>query len=216
MIRKLSTIILFCLLVAGISRAQDSVKVLEGILQEKPDDIGTLIKLGRIYHSQGAAGNKDAIDKGFTCFDKVLQIDPSNAIALAYRGSLWTIRARDAWWPFTKMSNVDKGIDELDKAAELAPNDITVRLVRGINSVQLPSMFRRLATALKDFNYLLNDARFSKFDPHLQSTIFCWAGIAYKNDGQTDKAKELLEKAISTDPNSDMAHKAENELKQKS
>jgi tetratricopeptide (TPR) repeat protein len=190
------------------------VKELEGILQQKPDDMGTLIKLGRIYHNQSAAGNKDAVDKGFTCFDKVLQIDPSNAVALAYRGSLWTLRGRDAWWPFTKMGNVDKGIDELDKAADLAPNDITVRLVRGINSVQLPSMFRRLATALKDFTYLLNDERFAKFDSHLQSTICCWAGIAYKNDGQTAKAKDLLQKAISADPNSDTARKAENELKQ--
>lgn len=214
MIQRLSTIILIGLLLTGISRGQESAEELEGVLKQKPGDMETLIKLGRMYHDQGVAGNDDAVEKGFTCLDKALQIDPSNAIALAYRGSLWTLRARNAWWPFTKLKNVDKGIDELDKAVDLAPDNITVRLVRGINSVNLPSMFRRLPIAIKDFDYLLNDARFAHFNPQLQSTIFCWAGIAYKNDGQTVKAKELLQKAVSADPNSNTARKAENELKQ--
>jgi tetratricopeptide (TPR) repeat protein len=172
------------------------------------------MSLGKIYHDQAVAGNEAAVDKGFTCYDKVLQLDPSIAVAFAYRGSFWTLRARDAWWPFTKAKDVDKGVDDMDKAADLAPTDITIRIVRGINSVQLPSMFRRLPTALKDFEFLLNDARFVHFDVHLQATIYYWAGIAYKNDGQPVRAKELLQKAVSADPNSDMSRKAESELKQ--
>ncbi len=213
MIQRLLTIILTGVLITSISNAQDSTEVLEGILKQKPNDVETLTKLGELYHDQGVAGNDDAVEKGFTCFDKVLELDPSNAVALAYRGSLWTLRARDAWWPFTKMKDVDKGVDEMDKAVDLAPDNIPVRLVRGINSIHLPSMFRRLPIALKDFDYMLNDARFVRFNPHLQSTIFCWAGIAYHNDGQTTKAKELLQKAISADPNSETARKAEDELK---
>jgi len=210
------TIVILAFLFTGISRTQDNVKDLEGVLEQKPNDVETLMKLGKIYHDQGVAGNDDAVDKGFACLDKVLQIDPSNAVALAYRGSLWTLRARDAWWPFTKMKDVDKGIDEMDKAVDLAPDNISVRLVRGINSVQLPSMFHRLPVALKDFEYLMNDTKFAGFNPHLQSTIYYWAGIAYNSDGQTAKAKELLQKAVSADPNSDTAHKAENELKKSS
>jgi tetratricopeptide (TPR) repeat protein len=213
MIQRMFTIAFLTLFLAGIAHTQDNVKDLEGVLEQKPNDVETLMKLGKIYYDQGVAGNDDAVDKGFTCFDKVLQIDPSNAVALVYRGSLWTLRARDAWWPFTKMKDVDKGVDEMDKAVDLAPDNISVRLVRGINSVQLPSMFRRLPIALKDFEYMMNDARFTGFNPHLQSTIFCWAGIAYNNDGQPAKAKELLQKAVSADPNSETARKAENELK---
>jgi tetratricopeptide (TPR) repeat protein len=216
MMQRFFTIFFLALFFTGVSRTQDNAKDLEGVLEQKPNDVETLMKLGKIYHDQGVAGNDDAVDKGFTCLDKVLQIDPSNAIALAYRGSLWTLRARDAWWPFTKMKDVDKGIDEMDKAVDLAPDNITVRLVRGINSVQLPSMFHRLPVALKDFEHMLNDSRFTGFNPHLQSTIYCWAGIAYNSDGQTAKAKELLQRAVSVDPNSETARKAENELKKSS
>ncbi len=216
MIQRMLTVVILAFLFTGISRTQDNAKDLEGVLEQKPNDVETLMKLGKIYHDQGVAGNDDAVEKGFTCLDKVLQIDPSNAVALAYRGSLWTLRARNAWWPFTKMKDVDKGIDEMDKAVDLAPDNISVRLVRGINSVQLPSMFHRLPIALKDFEYLMNDSKFAGFNPHLQSTIYCWAGIAYNADGQTAKAKELLQKAVSADPNSDTSHKAENELKKSS
>jgi tetratricopeptide (TPR) repeat protein len=214
MIQRALNLFLLGLVTLSISTAQDKVKELEGILQQNPNDIGTLMTLGKIYHDQALAGNEGAVDKGFACYDKILQIDPSNAVALAYRGSFWTLRARDAWWPFTKAKDVDKGVDDMDKAADLAPTDVTVRIVRGINSVQLPSMFRRLPTALKDFEFLMNDARFVHFNAHLQATIFYWAGIGYKNDGQPARAKELLQKAASADPNSDMSRKAESELKQ--
>jgi cytochrome c-type biogenesis protein CcmH/NrfG len=216
MTQRVFAIVFLAFLFTGISRTQDNEKDLQGVLAQKPNDVETLMKLGKIYHDQGVAGNDDAVDKGFTCFDKVLQIDPANAVALVYRGSFWTLRARDAWWPFTKMKDVDKGVDEMDKAVDLAPDNISVRLMRGINSVNLPSMFHRLPVALKDFEYMMSDPRFAGFNPHLQATIYCWAGIAYNSDNQTAKAKELLQKAISADPNSEMARKAESELKKTS
>lgn len=194
--------------------AQDTSKDLEAKLLQNPNDVATLIQLGRLYHDQGVAGDKGAVDKGFSCFDKVLELDHANAVALVYRGSLWTLRGRDAWWPFTKMSHVEKGIDEMDRSADLAPDNITVRLARGINSVQLPDMFHRLPVALKDFNYLLNFPNLSKFDPQLQSSIYCWAGIANKHDSQPGKAKEMLRRAIALAPGSRVAAKAEAELKE--
>ncbi|MGA7159483.1 MAG: hypothetical protein WBZ48_00665 [Bacteroidota bacterium] len=213
MIRRLYAIVVACVLIVGISKAQDSAEVYQGRLKQNPDDIETLTKLGEIYHNQGVAGDDKAVEKGFTCFNKILELDPSNALGLAYRGSLWTLRARDAWWPFTKMKDVDNGVDEMDKAVDLAPDNISVRLVRGINSIHLPSMFRRLPIALKDFDFMLNDARFAGFNPHLRSIIYYWAGVAFQSDGQRAKAKELLQNAVAADPNSETARKAEDELK---
>jgi tetratricopeptide (TPR) repeat protein len=194
--------------------AQGSVNELETKLRQNPKDVSTLVSLGKAYHDQGASGNKDAVEQGMTCLDKALELDPGNSAALAYRGSLWTMRGRDAWWPFTKMKDVDKGIDEMDKAVDLAPTNPTVHIVRGINSVQLPSMFKRLPVALKDFDYLLSCREFAYFDPALQSTICLWAGIAYKHDDQAAKAKVLLLKAAALVPDSWMATKAKEELKE--
>jgi tetratricopeptide (TPR) repeat protein len=216
MVKKIFTVALLSSFFFALSLSQQSIKELEGSLQQKPNDVATLMALGKLYHDQGAAGDKDAVDKGFTCLDKAIELDPTNAVAFAYRGSLWTMRGRDAWFPFTKLNHVDKGIDELDKAVDLAPDNITVHLTRGINSVQLPSMFKRLGTALKDFSFLLADPRFPHLDVHLQSTIYYWAGVAYKRDNQADKAKEYLEKAISVAPESMTAKNAEKALKEPS
>jgi tetratricopeptide (TPR) repeat protein len=213
---KILALALLSFLFLSLSLCQQSIRELEATLQQKPNDIGTLVALGKLYHDQGAAGSEESVEKGFTCLDKALQLEPTNAVALAYRGSLWTMRGRDAWFPFTKLSHVDKGIDELDKAADLAPDNISVRLTRGINSMQLPSIFKRLGTALKDFSYLLADPRFPHFDASLQSTIYYWAGVANKRDNQFTKAKELLEKAIAVAPESDTAQKAKKELKEPS
>jgi tetratricopeptide (TPR) repeat protein len=194
--------------------AQGTIQDIETTLSQNPNDVNTLVQLGKMYHDQGADGNTQAVEKGMTCLDKALELEPANGEALVYRGSLWTMRARDAWWPFTKMSRVDKGIDEMDKAVELAPTNVTVRIVRGINSVQLPSMLKRLSIALNDFDYLLNCREFPHFDVNLQSTICFWAGIAYKRDNQVKKAKELLQKTVSLTPESWMAAKAREELKE--
>ena len=200
----------------AFAQSQPSIHELEGILQQKPNDVETLIALGKIYHDQGAAGNKEAVDKGFEYLDKAIELDPTNAAAYAYRGSLWTMRGRDAWFPFTKLKDVDKGIDELDKAVDLSPDNITVHITRGINSVQLPSLFKRLGTAIKDFSYLLADPRFPHLEVHLQSLIYYWAGVAYKRDNQMDRASEYLKKAIAVAPDSPTAKNAEKELNERS
>jgi tetratricopeptide (TPR) repeat protein len=200
-------------LMAAACYSQQSIENLQAKVASAPHDTTALLALGIAYHNEGVAGNKDAVEQGFTSLDTVLALDPTNAVALVYRGSLWTLRGRDAWWPFTKKSDVEKGIDEMDKAADLAPDNVSVRLTRGINSAQLPGMFNRLGTALKDFYYLLNSPAFPHFDPHLQSTIYYWSGYAYKKDNQPEKAKELLQKAIDAAPESGTAKNAQKELK---
>lgn len=212
MVNRSFIVVTACCLVFSFTAAQRSVSELEALVQKNPNDVGVLIELGTLYHNQGGAGNEDAVEKGFTYLDKALQLDSTNAIALAYRGSLRTMRGRDAWWPFTKLSHVDKGIDEMDKSVDISSDNITVRLVRGINGVQLPSMFNRLSTSIKDFDYLLGDKRFSYLDSSLQSRIYCWAGVAQSRDHRAGRAKELLQKAIAASPNSDTARRAEQEL----
>lgn len=200
-------------LATAVCYSQQSIRNLQAKVASAPHDTTALLALGIAYHNGGVAGDKDAVEKGFTCLDTVLALDPTNAVALVYRGSLWTLRGRDAWWPFTKKGDVEKGIDEMDKAVDLAPDNVTIRLTRGVNSVKLPSMFHRLGIAEKDFYYLLNSPAFPHFDAQLKSTIYYWSGFAYKQDNQPEKAKELLQKAIDAAPESGTAKSAQQELK---
>ena len=77
--RNILATVLLGSLSLGICAAQESAKELEAILAQKPGDSATLVKLGRLYNNQGAAGNQDAVEKGFTYLDNALKLDPSNA-----------------------------------------------------------------------------------------------------------------------------------------
>lgn len=205
-------VIFMFIFVAGTS-AQDKVRELEEKLKAKPNDELILMELGRLYHDLGMSGDKSAVDKGFRCFDRALTLDSTNVVALAYRGSLWALRSRDAWWPPTKLNYLSQGGVEMDKAVELAPGNMMVRLIRGMNSLSLPEYLGRLPTALEDFIVLLRHPEFPDQTRELKAVIYFYGGLAYKRADEYDRARELFQKAISILPGSDYAKRAQEELK---
>ena len=140
--------------------AQSDVAGLEQKLNANPSDQQTLMDLGRIYYDQAAAGETNSIEKGIHCFDQALKLDSTNAVALAYRGSLWVMQSRHSWWPPNKMKYLKRGGEELDRAVDLEPDNMMVRLIRGINGLGLPSYADRLQTSLEDFLIVLKHPDF--------------------------------------------------------
>lgn len=195
------------------SFAQDRIAELQEKLKQNPNDESTLMELGRQYHDKAMGGDKGAVDKGFRCFDRALALDSANVVASVYRGSLWTLRARDAWWPPTKLNYLKQGSEEMDKAVELDPMNVMVRLIRGMNSLTLPGGLGKLSTALEDFILLLKHPEFPTQRRELKVLIYFYAGVAHRRADEYDKAKELFQKAISILPGSDYARRAQEELK---
>ena len=210
--RIIITFTLGCILVAS-GRSQDRIRELDGMLQSSPDDKSVLMELGRLYHDKAAVGDAGAVDKGFRCLDRLLAIDTANAPALAYRGSLWILRARDSWWPPNKWSNIRKGGAEMDVAVGLAPDNMMVRLLRGMNALAAPGFLGRLPVALEDFIVLLKHPAFPDQPKELKVSIYYYAGVAHKRADDYDKARELFKKAISLLPGSEFAERAQAELK---
>jgi len=193
--------------------AQDRVRALEGSLKSNPNDESILMELGRLYHDKAAAGDAHAVDEGFRCLDRLLSIDTANVVALAYRGDLWALRARDSWWPPNKWSSFRKGAADLDMAVGLAPDNMMVRLFRGMNALAAPGFLGRLSIALEDFIVLLKHPAFPDQPKELRVSIYYYAGVAHKRADDYDKARELFKKAISILPDSDFAKRSEEELK---
>ena len=206
------TLLLSSVFAVGVI-AQDRIPGLEGSLKSNPNDESVLMELGKLYHDKAADGDADAIDKGFRCFDRLLTIDTANAIALAYRGDLWALRGRDSWWPPNKWSHLRKGAAELDMAVGLAPDNMMVRLIRGMNALAAPGFLGRLPIALEDFIVLLRHPAFPEQSKELKVSIFYYGGVAHKRADDYDRARELFKKAISLLPDSDFAKRAQDELK---
>jgi len=198
-------------LVASLS-GQDKSRELEQRLKANPGDEETLLELGRHYHDLGASGDRSAVEKGIRIFDQLLAIDSTNVVAVAYRGALWTMQGRDSWWLPSKMKYVKRGCDELDRAVEMDPGNIMVRLIRGINGLGLPEYAERLTVALEDFIVLLRRPDFQEQPKELKAIIFYYGGLAHKRADDYDTARELFKRAIGILPGSEYAKRSQEEL----
>lgn len=212
LVKQVYGVLLGLALVASVL-GQDKIGELEQRVRSNPKDESALMELGRLYHDQGTSGDDNAVERSFECFDKALAIDSTNAVALAYRGSLWTMRARDAWWPPSKLNHLRRGGAELDRAVEIAPDNIMVRLIRGINGLGLPAFVGRLPTSLEDFIVLLRHPALPEQTRELKVAVYYYAGVAHKRADEYDRARELFKRAISIMPDSEFARRSQEELR---
>ena len=183
---------------------QTQIAVFEDSLREEPENIVILLKLGILYHNLGVEGDKKAVKRARNLFEKLLELEPQNAEALAWYGSVLTLRGRDVLFPVSKLSYVNNGIEKMDKAVELAPDNISVRMIRANNSLNLPGVFHRIEIAITDFEHLLTlrEKRQEEFSKSLLAKIFLGLGSAYEKKEDTNKARENWQKAVEVLPDS--------------
>jgi hypothetical protein len=67
-------------------------------------------------------GDTSATGRAFGQFEQLSKAHPEQPLYRAYYGSMYCIKARDAWFPFTKLAQVDSGLDQIGKALrQLSP-----------------------------------------------------------------------------------------------
>ncbi|MBN2395184.1 MAG: hypothetical protein JXC36_01835 [Candidatus Atribacteria bacterium] len=114
-------------------------------LKSDPTNIELLLKLGKAYHDvAGEKEDKEAVKKAEKYLSKLLAIEPGNAPAMVYYGSVLTMKARETFFPWDKMKYMKKGFAEMDSAVAIDPDAPEVRLIRAINATSVPKMFHRL------------------------------------------------------------------------
>lgn len=197
---------------------QTQIAALEDSLRQEPEDTGVLLKLGILYHNLGVEGDRKAVKRAKDLFEKLLELEPQNAEALAWCGSVLTLKGRDILFPISKLGYVNDGIEKMDKVVELAPDNINVRMIRAHNSLNLPGIFHRIEIAITDFEHLLTlrEKRQEEFSKSLLAKIFLGLGSAYKKKEDMVKARENWRKAVEVLPDSreaDMARKLLEETK---
>lgn len=114
---------------------------------EASADIASAIEL----HNAGRAGDTAATQQAIDVFTALMAADPSNVEAIAYLGSSYALSARDSKAVVDKIRYTNRGLRFLDQAVAAAPNDFTVRMIRGNVTASLPAMFGRDATTVEDF-----------------------------------------------------------------
>ncbi len=156
----------------------DSVEIaaLKQKIKNEPGNPVHLIKLGKVYMASKEYAAARQVLK------RAIELDPKNLDA--YKTMISAVGEL-----------VGKGYDDkifedtnyrtnlafeftrcIDKACELAPEDVELRLMRGISGVQMPFFVNKLDQAIADLNWILK----SKTSGPARADALYWLGMAYQ------------------------------------
>ncbi len=123
---------------------------------EEPSSYGANLAQVIGLYQQCIAGDKQALAEADDSLERLREEYPGRPLADAYHGSIMIFKAREKRNPLLKLRCARKGLKLLDGAVAAAPQDLTIRLLRGKAAYNLPErQFRRTATAIEDYNMLL-------------------------------------------------------------
>lgn len=164
---------------------------------EKNDNHIKQFEEGKKVLMKGVDGDKKAVKIAYEIFLKLRKTDPDNALIEAYYGSTLALLGRDAVQPLEKADKAQDGLDSLNQAISMDPNQKEIRLLRANVCLRLPeSFFYCSQTAIEDFSFLLD--RYKEDPSYLTDKqvrgIMEDLSIAYKNVGKLSEANEVLQR----------------------
>jgi len=159
----------------------------------------------RNFFFAGLAGDRASLDKGMKICDGILSNDPKQPEALVWHGTGLMTESREAFEKGDQKSGGElwqRGVDEMDQAAELAPDDLGVRIVRGAvlltASQYVPQEAARplIEKGLTDYEkaYSAQGPDLSHLGTHERGELMIGLADGYARLGQRDKAEQWFER----------------------
>ena len=184
-------------------------------VKNNPDNIDVLLEAGIACHDLANSCSGKAANLSEKYLGTLLDEQPRHGLAMVYYGSLMSINARDVGAPWEKMEFMDKAFSKMDKAVLLYPDNMHIRLVRGVNHCYLPEMFNRLDIALEDLNHIesLVSAGTQPMDNRSMVSWMYHYGMALQAKGNTKKAAHYYKKVAEIAPDSPLGKQSAAELK---
>jgi signal transduction histidine kinase len=194
---------------------RDYIELLKQKAAAAPHDLALQLNLGRAWHWLALSSDELAVIEGEKVFRQILARDPDNAVALAYVGSMLGLKIGFHLIPENQIGEVaTHATAALDRAVQLAPDAIEVRITRGYVSLHTPSVAGRDAFAIEDFTHLLKLFSQTHSNNARRAEMQLALGDAYRKTGQLAQARAQWEQARTLAPGSSLASAAEARLLQ--
>ena len=81
---------------------------------------------------QARDGQASRIEPAIAAFEALAKAEPAQPLYAAYLGSAISLRAREAWMPWSKMKYSEQGLDHIDRALDALKPEHDRVLVRGV------------------------------------------------------------------------------------
>lgn len=157
-------------------------------------------------------GDTEALDNSLSMIHELPPSRANEPLCMAYHGSLLLLRASKTVSLKDKERLTREGLTRMDQAVEAAPEDVEVRFVRGMSSVNLPAFMRRRALGDADVAWVAGRAmqavESGKLPPALAAAALTHDGRRLKRQGQHDAAVEAWRLAVLIAPESRAARDA--------
>jgi tetratricopeptide (TPR) repeat protein len=212
---KVLSVVVLITLAACCLPLEGQVKELEDRLKKDPANPQTLLNLVRYYHNSGGeGGDREAVKKAEKYLERLLSLNPENALAMVYYGSILTMKARLASQPWEAMEYIQKGFTQMEKAVLFDPGDPEIRFVRGANSIRVPDEFGRLSVSLEDFKAIesMDPGKLIDLGKDYLAAYDYYYGLALLKSGSHSEARSKFQKILKEAPRSFYAGKARKEL----
>src|ERR1700735_53665 len=158
----------------------------------------------RNYFFAGLAGDAAALQKGMTICEEILASNPKQPEALVWHGMGLVSQSRAALRKGDQQNGAalwQRGLDEMNQAEALAPNDLGVRIVRGavllVASQYLPEEASHplIEKGLSDYEkaYSVQGPDLAHLGTHKSGELMIGMADAYARLGDEDKARPWFE-----------------------
>lgn len=136
--------------------AKAALRQYETKIKENPNDFEALKSAGIILHQLSRIhANQQQVSMSESYLKSALTLHDNDSEAMAWLGSITTMKAIFESDPGKKTFFVKSGTRLLDKAIQKAPDNTVVRLTRAYNSLELPVFLMRTKFAVEDFKHYL-------------------------------------------------------------
>jgi len=153
-------------------------------------------------------GKSEATEASLEQFQALLKAEPGHPLLMSYAGAATTLKARDAWAPWKKMSYAEDGLAQIDKALGLlnpahdqalyqgTPVSLQTRFVAANTFLGLPDMFNRGPRGRQLLDEIQASPLFGKSPAGFQGAVLMRAGRQAVQAKQGDRAKALFQQVI--------------------
>jgi tetratricopeptide (TPR) repeat protein len=166
----------------------------------------------RQFFFTGFTGNMEELEKGMKITEATLKENPNHAEALVWHGSGMYYQAGQAFQKGDRQKGMElamKGIAMMDKAVELEPDNVGVRIPRGAmlltaTRFQPPSDFvaSLVARAGADYEhvYKLQEKHLNQLGSHPQGELLFGMADVANRKGDKEKARAVYTQAAESLP----------------
>ncbi len=177
-----------------------------------------------LYLKVAKEGDKSSLKAAHQQFQALVDKNHADPVALFYLGNTNTFKARYTWKVWAKLSLLEKGLQQMDKAMALLkpehanqsvggmPVDLKLKASAGVVFINVPKFSNRFDQGVLLLNEVLSDERMDGVHSQRKSYIYFNAAKAALEEKQTDRAKQLYQQVVQMDPESSYGKQSQESL----